>query len=172
MQGPVSLTRLNQLSRDRFIETLGSIYEHSPWVADLVYESLPFDSLEELAQCMFEAVRQSPESQRLQLIRNHPELAGKEASTGSLTTESRREQSGAGLDQCSPDELVQLRALNQRYREKFNFPFVIAVTGLNRAAIIAALEKRLNNSVQVELASSISEIGKIASIRLNALIKT
>jgi 2-oxo-4-hydroxy-4-carboxy-5-ureidoimidazoline decarboxylase len=119
---------------------------------------------------MVEAVEKSPEFQRMALICSHPELAGKEATEGTLTTDSRQEQSRAGLDHCSAEELALLRSLNQVYRDKFEFPFVIAVTGLNKTQIIDAVEKRLQNSISDEFDTSIAEIGKIGLIRLNALI--
>jgi 2-oxo-4-hydroxy-4-carboxy-5-ureidoimidazoline decarboxylase len=170
MIGKISLASLNQFDREQFIESLGGIFEHSPWVADLVYDCLPFDSTAELHLCMVETVEKSPEFQRMALICNHPELAGKEADAGTLTAHSKQEQSQAGLDQCSADELAQLQSLNQAYREKFEFPFVIAVTGLNKSQIIEAVEARLRNSAQIEFEISIAEIGKIGKIRLDALI--
>ncbi len=170
MSSMISLASLNQLDRDQFVESLGGIFEHSPWVADLVYENRPFESKTQLHQIMLETVQRSPEFQRMALICNHPELAGKEAAEGTLTNDSRQEQSRAGLDQCSREELSQLQSLNRAYRDKFDFPFVIAVTGLNKAQIIEAVEKRLENSMAVEFDTSIAEIGKIGMIRLNALI--
>jgi len=170
MTSKISLANLNQYDREQFVESLGGIFEHSPWVADLVYDYLPFNSTAQLHQCMVETVSKSPEFQRMALICSHPELAGKEADAGSLTTESKQEQSRAGLDQCTATELAQLQALNRAYRDKFEFPFVIAVTGLDKAQIIAAVEARLGNPVQVEFDTSIAEIGKIGKIRLDALI--
>jgi len=170
MTGKISLASLNQYDREQFVESLGGIFEHSPWVADLVYDCLPVNSTAELHRCMVETVARSPEFQRMALICNHPELAGKEAHAGTLTAHSKQEQFKAGLDQCSADELAQLRSLNQAYHEKFEFPFVIAVTGLNKNQIIEAVETRLQNSAQVEFDISIAEIGKIGKIRLDALI--
>ncbi|RLA05937.1 MAG: 2-oxo-4-hydroxy-4-carboxy-5-ureidoimidazoline decarboxylase [Gammaproteobacteria bacterium] len=170
MTSKISLANLNLYDREQFVESLGGIFEHSPWVADLVYDCLPFNSTAQLHQCMVETVEKSPEFQRMALICNHPELAGKEADAGTLTDDSRQEQSRAGLDQCSADELVQLQSLNQAYRDKFEFPFVIAVTGLNKNQIIEAVERRLQNTVRVEFDTSIAEIGKIGKIRLDALL--
>ena len=166
----ITLTSLNQLDREQFVDSLGGIFEHSPWVADMVFENRPFESKTQLHQIMLETVQRSPEFQRMALICNHPELAGKEAAEGTLTSDSRQEQSRAGLDQCSAEELSQLQSLNRAYREKFEFPFVIAVTGLNKTQIIEAVGRRLKNSMAVEFDTSIAEIGKIGMIRLNALI--
>ena len=170
MANKIPLASLNQYSKDQFVESLGGIFEHSPWVADLVYEDRPFETIGQLQQTMLEAVRHSPEMQRMALICSHPELAGKEAAAGTLTEDSRQEQSRAGLDQCTAEDLAQLQSLNRAYRKNFEFPFVIAVTGLNKAQIIAALESRLKNSFTVEFDASIAEIGKISMIRLNTLI--
>jgi len=170
MTDKISLSSLNQFNREQFIESLGGIFEHSPWVADLVYEYRPFDSKDLLHQTMVEIVKQSPEFQRMALICNHPELAGKESDEGTLTEDSQKEQSRAGLDQCTAAELKQLRSLNNSYRAKFDLPFVIAVTGLNKSQIIAAIGSRLKNSAGDEFEISINEIAKIGMIRLNALI--
>ena len=164
-----TLASINQLSRPQFVETLGSIFEHSPWVAEAAFELRPFESLIQLHAAMVGIVDQASHQQRMTLIRNHPELAGKEASAGTLTTDSRKEQAGAGLDQCSPEQLKQLQSLNQTYQEKFEFPFIIAVTGLNRSQIIEALALRGQNTVEVEFVTSLAEIAKIGKIRLDAL---
>ena len=104
------------------------------------------------------------------LLCQHPELAGKEADAGTLTNDSKREQAGAGLNQCTPDELTTIKTLNQAYRAKFDFPFIIAVTGLDKFQIIAAMEKRLGHSVEQEFDTAIDEVEKIARIRIDALI--
>ncbi|MCP3687302.1 MAG: 2-oxo-4-hydroxy-4-carboxy-5-ureidoimidazoline decarboxylase [Gammaproteobacteria bacterium] len=170
MTSTYSLTGLNHLSQAEFVAVLGSIYEHSPWVAERAFEKLPATSIEKLQDIMFEIVLASSDAKRLTLICNHPELAGKEADAGTLTADSQKEQSSAGLNQCSAAELEQLRGLNKSYMHKFGFPFVIAVSGLNKHQIIAALQARLENSKESEFITSIIEIGKIARIRLDALI--
>ena len=169
MTQKLSITDINQIPRRQFVETLGSIFEHSPWVAQGAFDLRPFESVDELHATMVGIVDQSSQQQRMTLIRNHPELAGKEASAGTLTTDSLKEQSGAGLDQCSAAELLQLRGFNQTYQEKFEFPFIIAVTGLNRSQIIEALALRVQNTVEVEFVTSLAEIAKIGKIRLDAL---
>ena len=169
MTQKLSITDINQIPRRQCVETLGSIFEHSPWVAQGAFDLRPFESVDELHATMVGIVDQSSQQQRMTLIRNHPELAGKEASAGTLTTDSLKEQSGAGLDQCSAEELLQLRGFNQTYQEKFEFPFIIAVTGLNRSQIIEALALRVQNTTEVEFEASLAEIAKIGKIRLNAL---
>lgn len=170
MPSKQTLANLNQLSNDAFVDLLGSIFEHSPWVAEQAYQHRPFDSVNSLQSIMFDIVLASSTELRLALIRNHPELAGKEADEGTLTADSQKEQSRAGLNQCSAEELEQIRNLNKRYLQKFSFPFVIAVSGLDKHQIIAAMQTRLENTQDGEFATSIEEIGKIGKIRLLALI--
>jgi 2-oxo-4-hydroxy-4-carboxy-5-ureidoimidazoline decarboxylase len=166
----LDIDEINQCDEARFVELLGGIFEHSPWVPELVYTNRPFPSREALHQAMTRAMRGAPEVMRMELLCRHPELAGKEASAGSLTSESKREQVGAGLDQCSAAELATIKSHNQAYRSKFCFPFIIAVTGLDRHQIIASMEQRLDNSVELEFEAAIAEVEKIARIRIDALI--
>ncbi|MCP4187640.1 MAG: 2-oxo-4-hydroxy-4-carboxy-5-ureidoimidazoline decarboxylase [Gammaproteobacteria bacterium] len=170
MTGTQTLATLNHLSRQKFVAILGSIFEHSPWVAERAFDKLPFESVGNLQQIMFDIVLVSSDEERLALIRNHPELAGKEADAGTLTADSEKEQSRAGLNHCSAEELELLRGLNKNYLDKFGFPFVIAVSGLNKHQIIAAMQTRLENNRDIEFTTSINEIGKIAQIRLDTLI--
>ncbi len=165
-----TVEQINRLPSPEFITVLGGIFEHSPWVAESASQQRPFDSISDLQKSMFAIVLAADETARLLLIRNHPQLAGKEADEGTLTEDSQKEQSRAGLNQCSAEELELLRNLNKQYLDKFSFPFVIAVSGLNKYQIIEAMQQRLKNDKDNEFATSINEIGKIASIRLNALI--
>lgn len=164
------LETLNQNSETEFVETLGGIFEHSPWVAEAVYRERPFASVEALHRSMVAEMRGASESSQLTLLRAHPELAGKEASRGTLTAESTREQAGAGLDQCTRDELHRIQQLNREYRERFDFPFIIAVTGLDKHQIINAMQQRLGNESSTEFDAALAEVEKIAKIRLDALI--
>jgi 2-oxo-4-hydroxy-4-carboxy-5-ureidoimidazoline decarboxylase len=166
----INIDQINQSSQARFVELLGAIFEHSPWVAELAYPERPFASRDNLHQVMAAAVRRAPEVQRMALLCHHPELAGREADAGTLTDDSKREQAGAGLSQCTVDELLTIKSLNQAYRAKFEFPFIIAVTGLDKFQIIAAMETRLGNSTALEFDTAIGEVEKIARIRIDALI--
>ncbi len=166
----IGIDEINQSSPARFVELLGAIFEHSPWVAELAYPERPFASRNELHRVMSAATRRAPEVQRMALLCQHPELAGKEADAGTLTDDSKREQAGAGLNQCTADELLTIKTLNQAYRAKFEFPFIIAVAGLDKFQIIAAMESRLGNSVELEFDTAIGEVEKIARIRIDALI--
>jgi 2-oxo-4-hydroxy-4-carboxy-5-ureidoimidazoline decarboxylase len=151
-----------------FVRELGGVYEHSPWIAERAWKQQPFTSVEELHAALVSVVTQASASEQLALICAHPELAGKEAEEGSLTAASTHEQRGAGLDQCSREELARLRSLNAEYRSKFGFPFVIAVKGLSRYAIMDAMQSRLGNTQQSEFQVCLEQIFKIAKFRLDA----
>ncbi|WP_028211461.1 2-oxo-4-hydroxy-4-carboxy-5-ureidoimidazoline decarboxylase [Paraburkholderia mimosarum] len=165
-----TLDQLNQASTDAFVAALSGIFEHSPWVAAAAAQQRPFASIDALHRTMSQAVETSGEAKQLALINAHPELAGKAAVRGELTAESTREQSGAGLDQCTQEEFDKLLALNGAYREKFGFPFVLAVRGYDRHGIIANFEARMNNSRADEMRASLDQIYRIARFRLNELI--
>jgi len=167
----ISLQTLNQSDQQEFVKNLGGIFEHSPWVAEQVYALRPFESVNSLHQDMVKIVNQADRELRKTLICNHPELAGSEAESGTLTSESQNEQATAGLNFCSADELKRLREMNRLYLEKFGFPFVIAVKQLTRYDILEAIEKRLKNSAETEFQTCIQQIGKIAYFRLRDLIK-
>jgi 2-oxo-4-hydroxy-4-carboxy-5-ureidoimidazoline decarboxylase len=166
----LNIDAINTRSETEFIALLGSIFEHSPWVPELVYGKRPFADREALHREMVDAMRQAPKLQRMALLCSHPELAGKEAAAGSLTDASQREQAGAGLNQCSAQELQKIKALNQAYHDKFEFPFIIAVTGLDKHQIIAAMERRLDNDREEEFDTALGEVEKIARIRIDAMI--
>ena len=159
---------LNRMPKPEFVAKLGGIYEHSPWVAERAYPARPFDSLDALHAAMEDVVSFAADDEKLALIRAHPELLGK-LDAAQLTASSRSEQSGAGLDRCTPEEKAQMRALNASYREKFGFPFIVAVKGLDWAGIIARMQERLPNSRDAEIAAALREIGRIARFRLAAL---
>lgn len=161
---------INQLDEEQFVELLGGVFEHSPWVAEQVYPQRPFVSRAGLQRAMSAAVGDASRARRMALLRSHPELAGRAARSGELTRESRREQAGAGLDQCTAAELAQIESLNRAYRDRFDFPFIIAVSGLDKRQIIAAMETRLGNEPQAEFATALGEVDKIARIRIDALI--
>ncbi|MCL1619116.1 2-oxo-4-hydroxy-4-carboxy-5-ureidoimidazoline decarboxylase [Ralstonia pseudosolanacearum] len=164
------LAQLNAMDTAQFVRTLGGIYEHSPWVAEQAAGQRPFASADALAAAMRRAVDGAGEGPQLKLVRAHPELAGKAAVRGELTAESTREQAGAGLDQCSPEEFARLQALNARYNDKFGFPFILAVRGYDRHGIIDVFARRLENDRATELRASLEQIHRIAGFRLHDLI--
>ena len=120
---------------------------------------------------MVQVVDEAGRERQLALIQAHPDLAGKAAARGELTASSTDEQASAGLDRCSPEELTRVQTLNQAYKDKFGFPFIMAVKGQSRASILAAFAQRLDNSPEVEFAEALAQIAKIARLRLLALIQ-
>ncbi|WP_342596002.1 2-oxo-4-hydroxy-4-carboxy-5-ureidoimidazoline decarboxylase [Salinicola lusitanus] len=161
--------RPSQLDRDAFIARYGDIYEHSPWIAAQAWElglEAAQDTPAGLAERLREQVDAASANAQLALIRAHPDLAGKAAIGGKLTDDSRSEQAGAGLDQCTPAEFARFEQLNRAYRDRFDFPFVIAVRGLDRHAILAAFETRLNHTRKQERRTAIAQIHRIARLRL------
>ncbi len=158
------------MDQEAFVAALGGIYENSPWVAQRAWTARPFRSRDALHATMEGIVAAAGREEQLALIRAHPELAGRLALAGQLSGSSRSEQAGAGLDCCTPDEFAVLRALNAAYRDKFLFPFIVAVRGLTRAQIIAQMEQRLAHSAEEEFSACLQEIGRIAGFRLHDLI--
>jgi len=165
----VKLADVNAMSHVAFVATLGGIFEHSPWVADRAYNARPFASVGGLHEAMTRAVREAPAALQLALIRAHPELAGKAAGRGELTADSTSEQSGAGLTQCTPDEFARLAALNAAYNENFGFPFILAVRGRDRAAILREFARRVVRDRDAEFKEALTQIARIARLRLDAL---
>ena len=165
-----TLDQLNRIPDDAFVTALGGVFEHSPWVAEAVQRQRPFDSIDALHRAMVHAVETAGDVRQLALINAHPELAGKAAVRGELTVESTREQSGAGLDQCTQQEFDTIQRLNRTYRERFGFPFVLAVRGYDRHGIIANFEARVHNSRAEELRMNLDQIYRITRLRLDELI--
>lgn len=165
-----TLAELNEMAEDAFVAALSGIFEHSPWVAEAAAGARPYASIAALHAAMSGVVEAAGGERQLALVNAHPELAGKAAVRGELTAESTREQSGAGLDQCSQAEFDKLQSLNRAYREKFGFPFILAVRGYDRHGIIANFESRVANTREQELRASLDQIARIARFRLDELI--
>jgi 2-oxo-4-hydroxy-4-carboxy-5-ureidoimidazoline decarboxylase len=168
----IALAALNDLDRDRFVEVLAGIFEHSPWIPAAAFDARPFASVAALHRAMVDVVEAAPEARRLQLLKAHPELASKSDRKAPLTAESTSEQASVGLDGLAAEEAMRLSAANLLYRQRFGFPFIIAVRGQrDRAAILAALESRTSNSEKQEIDTAIAEVAKIAWFRLSDLIE-
>ena len=159
-------------TREKFVTRYGGIYEHSPWVAEEAYAAAAeISDAGVLASFFAICVDKAPLDRKLTLIRAHPDLAGKAAIAGDLTEESREEQVSAGIDHCTPEEYAEFQTLNQQYKQKFDFPFVMAVRNSNRSDILRAFAKRLENDTDTEFATAIEEIHKIARMRLEVMEK-
>ncbi len=167
----VSLAGLNACSDSQFVETLGAIFEHSPWVAEAVADQRPFASIGALHGAMVTAIDEAGRDPQLNLIRAHPDLAGKAALAGELTAESTSEQKGAGLDRLTPEEFERFHALNDAYKARFGFPFILAVRGHDKHSILAAFERRLEHDLDGEISEALAQIARIGEFRLNDLIE-
>lgn len=159
----------NNLSLEDFLKKYGGIYEHSPWIAESAYKAGKTGSIDELHAAMKAAVEDAPVDRQMALICAHPMLACAPADVTKLTLSSQSEQKGAGLNQCSPEEYAEFQQLNADYRDKFRFPFIIAVKGLTRQDILQAFRARIKNSHEVEFQTALTQIHKIARFRLEAL---
>jgi OHCU decarboxylase len=158
------------MTEAQFVARYGGVYEHSAWVAEAVAaEAVGAKDLAEIANLMAECVDNAARERQLTLIRAHPDLAGKAQIAGELTEDSTAEQASAGLDQCSAEEYARFQDLNSRYKEKFGFPFVMAVRASSRAEILAAFAARLENDAVTEFETALQEIHKIAQLRLQAM---
>ncbi len=166
----MNIDELNALEPGAFTAQLGSIFEHSPWVGADVWPLRPFVGIDDLHAAMCKAVIDAGEDAQLALLRAHPQLAGKAALRGELTADSTREQQGAGLDQCSPEEFARLHALNAQYEQRFGFPYILAVRGHTRDSILANLAARIDNGRDEEFAEALHQVERIARFRLEALI--
>lgn len=161
---------ISKLTIGEFVEAFGGIYEHSPWVAEEAYaQHDTILSVRELHTAMKAAVAAATQERQMALIKAHPELACKEVDAKKLTQASTSEQKGAGLDRCTPEEFAAFQKLNAAYREKFGFPFIIAVKGLDRQKILEAFRKRLENSPDDEFDEALEQIDRIAFFRLMSL---
>lgn len=149
-----------------FSRALEGLFERSPWVVERTWLKRPFRDAGHLLAELLHSMHAASDDEKLALIRAHPELAGKAAIAGTLTTESRTEQASARLDVCSPEEFAHLTSLNATYNERFGFPFILAVRGLDRTSIIEAFARRVGNAPEVEYAEALNQIGKIAALRL------
>ncbi len=160
------------MNRAAFVVAYGPVYEHSPWIAEAVYDRGLDDrhgTAEGLQAAMKSIVEAAPHARQLALLRAHPDLAGRLAVKGELTPQSAREQAGAGLAGCSPEEFRHFTALNAAYTARFGFPFIMAVKGSTRAQILAAFERRVGNDPATEFRTALDEVHKIALLRLRDL---
>ncbi len=162
----MTLSALNHSDQAAFTAFLGPLFEHSPWVAAETWAHRPFRDEAHLHAALCGTMLAAAPERQLSLIRAHPDLAGRLARQKQLTAESNREQASAGLDQLSDAELAEFQRLNDAYRAKFGFPFVICARLNAKAAILAAMQARLEQDPAAEQATALAEIGRIAGLRL------
>lgn len=168
-QPRLTLNLINTLDRAGFTAALGHLFEGTPAIAEQTWDARPFETPAALEQALSTTMRAMPQDTQIALIRAHPDLAGRAAIAGELTADSQREQASIRLDQLSPAEFERFHMLNSAYREQFGFPFVICVREHTRASILDNFEQRLGNQRDVEVATALTEIAKIAGLRLHDL---
>lgn len=157
------------MSKTEFMAQFGGLYEHSAWIAEAVFDAglnASHNDAVHLHDAFRHVVTAAGRQQRLDLLRAHPDLAGKLARKDELTSSSRQEQAGAGLDQCGEEEFALFTALNTRYQEKFGFPFIMAVKGADRAQILSQFQVRVDNSAEAEFDTALEQVLKIGWFRL------
>ena len=163
-----TIDKINKLSRSEFVEIFANIFEKTKWIAEKLYNQKPFDDFKDLCSKMLGIFETAGKETQLKILEAHPDLADK-VTVNLLTSNSRSEQSNAGLDQCSEEEFNEFKNLNKSYRQKYGFPFIIAVKGKNKIEILSEFRKRILNSVDEEFYEAIIQVGKIANLRLNEI---
>ena len=164
------IKKINKLSQSEFIKVFANIFENTGWIAEDAYNKKPFRDFEDFSQKMINIFSNATKESQLRIIRNHPDLADK-AKIGSLTVESKKEQSNAGLDQCTEMEFNEFKNLNDKYKKKFGFPFIYAVKGKEKKEILSNFRQRSLNDIDVEFIEAKKQVKKIASLRLNEINK-
>jgi len=167
---PPSLETLNRMGRAEFAQVLGTVFEDSPWVADRAWGSRPFGSVATLHTAMEAAVRGASRAEQLALLRAHPDLAGRAARAGAMSTDSVAEQGAVGLDRLTDEEYERFNRLNRTYGDRFGFPFIIAVRRHDKAGILAAFERRLGHGLEEEVEAALAQVFDITRLRLERLV--
>jgi 2-oxo-4-hydroxy-4-carboxy-5-ureidoimidazoline decarboxylase len=165
-----TLADLNAASKGDFVAALANIFEYSPWIAEQVAVARPFASVNQLFDAMKAAVDHAVPELRLALIKAHPDLANKTQRAAGLTAESDAEQNSVGLDRLSDAEYTAFERVNNAYRSKFGFPYIVCVRRHTRDSILRDFERRLPNDVKAETQKSVEEICRIAALRLDQLV--
>lgn len=163
----MSIDEINHFAQGQFIECLGWVFEHSPWVAERAWRRRPFASCAQLNEAMDTEVAAAPVEEQLALLRAHPDLGTR----AKISPSSADEQAGAGLDRLTGDEYARLIELNGAYRVKFGFPFLYAVKGSDKFAILEALERRLGSPPDREFAEALEQVYRIARFRLEGIVR-
>ena len=162
-----SIEKINKLSKAEFISTFGNIFEKTEWIAEKCYELKPYNSLNELVLKMVDIFENAKKVNHLKVLNAHPDLAVAKV----LTEDSKKEQKDANLNQCTEEEYVEFKILNEQYKKKFGFPFIIAVKGKNKGEILNNFRQRITNDINLEFEEAKKQVKKIASFRLSEIIK-
>ncbi len=161
------IDKFNKLSKTEFISTFGNIFEKTEWIAERCYESKPYNNLDQLVSKMMEIFENTEKKRHLEILKSHPDLAVEKK----LTKDSRNEQKNVSLDQCTNGEYREFKKLNEEYKKKFGFPFIIAVKGKNKEEILNSFRQRITNNINSEFEEAKKQVKKIASFRLSEIIK-
>ena len=164
------INNINKLSEIQFIKCFSNIFENSQFVAEALYKKKGdgFGSFEDLVKKMMSIFENATKEQKLKILNAHPDLADK-AKITSMTSDSKSEQNSAGLDQCTEVEFNEFKKLNDLYKKKFNFPFILAVKGKNKSEILDNFKKRISNSLDEEFSNCLNEVKLIAKLRLKEI---
>lgn len=165
-----NLSELNTCSKDDFVAVLANIFEYSPWIAEQATAARPYAGVKALLAAMKDAVDRAPAEQQMTLIKAHPDLANKTQRAAGLTAESSAEQNSLGLDRLSDAEFEAFERVNNAYRTKFGFPYIVCVRRHTKDSVLRDFERRLPNDVATETQASINEICRIAALRLDQLV--
>ena len=163
-----TIDKINKLSQSEFVEIFANIFEKTKWIAEKLFSQKPFDSFEDLRLKMLRIFKTTNKEVQLKIFKAHPDLADK-TKISLLNIDSRTEQNRAGLNQCSEKEFREFKNLNNEYKKKFGFPFILAVEGKNKTEILNKFKKRILNSADDEFKEAISQVCKIANLRLNKI---
>ena len=162
-----SIDKFNKLSKAEFISIFGNIFEKTDWIAEKAYALKPFNNFQELFSKMMEIFENTEKDKHLEILNSHPDLAIEKK----LTDDSKNEQKNASLNQCTEKEFIEFKKLNEEYKKKFGFPFIIAVKGKNKEEILNSFRQRITNNINLEFEKAKKEVKKIANFRLSEIIK-
>ena len=162
-----SIDKVNNLRKSDFISIFGNVFEKTQWIAEKTYNSKPYKNFEELFSKMMEIFENSKKERHLEILNAHPDLAIEKK----LTEDSKNEQKNASLNQCNDEEFIEFKKLNEEYKKKFGFPFIIAVKGKNKEEILNSFRQRITNNINLEFEEAKKQVKKIASFRLSEIIK-
>ena len=163
------INKINKLTKSEFVKVFANIFENAGWIAEKLYNQKPFDNFEELSSKMINIFENSSKEKKLKILNDHPDLANK-AKIGLLTPDSGEEQTNAGLNKCTENEFNEFKKLNTIYK-KFGFPFILAVKGKNKNEILNNFKQRVSSDFKTEFEEAISQVKKIASLRLEEIRK-
>ena len=161
------INKINKLSKSEFIKVFANIFENSRWIAEELYIQKPFDNFEELSSKILNIFETTTREKQLKILNSHPDLANK-TKIDSLTPDSLKEQTSAGLDQCTKEEFSEFKKLNDAYK-KFGFPFILSVKGKTKIEILNNFRKRISSDPEIEFNEAIKQVKLIASFRLKEL---